>query len=65
MSWEAQEMLDKTPFHAHRIHSLSASAQHQGVLWHALAKQSIPELLLQNSSDSVYICIKQLLIAKI
>lgn len=65
MCWEAQEMLDKTPSHAHRLHSLYVSARHQGVLWHVLAMQSISELLLHNSTDSVYIWIKQLLIGKI
>lgn len=65
MCWEEQEMLDKTPSHAHRIHSLYVSAQHQEVLWHILAMQSISELLLHNSTDSVYIWIKQLLIGKI
>lgn len=63
MCWGAREMLDKTPPPPHRIHTLS-SAQHQGVLWDGLAMQHIPELLFHNSTDSVYVWIKQLLIRK-
>lgn len=64
MCWEAQEVLDKAPSHLHRIHTLP-SAQHQGVVRDGLPIQSIPELLLHNSTDSVHIWIKQLLIRKI